>query len=494
MRASLNDLFFFNQYILDNGKVMNEKLHKEMCDFSSSYRDSAGSKNKKLLLEPRGTLKSTCVTIAYPLQLMLKYPDVRILIDSEKLTNSKQFLSSIKGHVETNQKYRDLSKYLYGRYPNPTTNKEEKWTSSEVVSAIRQNKAIKEPTISCGGVDVVKVGMHYDVIIVDDPVSDNNTGTREQIEKVIQHYKLLLSLLEPNGKLIIIGTRWDFGDLYGYIIDNQAKFFDILIRKARQSDGTLLFPERLSEKFLEEQKESQGSYIFSCQYQNEPIPREDATFKWSEYREWIGDYSDGKLHVMSQRKYTGESTSIEEFSGKVKMVNVFMTIDPAISQAITADYTAIVVCAVDLENHIYVLDYVNERLSGQKFWDEIFRMYQKYNPKRWGIEVNAFQKSLSINLQEEMKRRGLFISRPDELKSFGDKETRIRSLQPRYEVGALIVKKGMDNLKYQLVNFPRTTHDDLIDALSYILQIAYPKQRKEGIKREYKPLYSSTGY
>ncbi|MCR4260723.1 MAG: hypothetical protein NUV96_00030, partial [Candidatus Colwellbacteria bacterium] len=347
VKASLNDLFFFNQYILDNGKVMNEVLHREMCDFASSYRDSKGSKNKKLLLEPRGTLKSTCVTVAYPLQLMLKYPDIRILIDSEKSTISKNFLASIKGHIETNPKFRDLSKYLYGKYPNPNTNKEEKWTSTEIVSAIRQNKSIKEPTISCGGVDVVKVGMHYDIIIVDDPVSDNNTGTREQIEKVIQHYKLLLSLLEPNGKLIIIGTRWDFGDLYGYIIDNHAKYFDILIRKAVLSDGSLLYPERLSHAFLEEQKESQGSYIFSCQYLNEPIPREDATFRWDHFREWIGSYENDKLQISSQRKYTGESTSVEEEGMKTKLVNIFMTVDPAISQSTTADFTAIVVCGVD---------------------------------------------------------------------------------------------------------------------------------------------------
>jgi len=495
VKASLNDLYFFNQYILGNGTVMNPELHGEMCDFATSFREWKGTKNKKLILEPRGTLKSTCVTIALPLQLILRQPDVRVLIDSEKLTNSKNFLTSIKGHIETNKKYRDLSKYLYGRYPNPGSKKEEKWSATEITSALRTNKSLKESTISCGGVDVVKVGSHYNVIIMDDPVSDNNTGTREQINKVIQHYKQSLSLLEPNGILIIIGTRWDFGDLYGYLINEHSKFFDILVRRAIKADGSLLYPERLGREFLEEQKVSQGAYMFSCQYFNEPVPRDDATFRWDSYREWEGDFVDNKLNIKETRRYTGESTSVVEEVPITKLVNVFMTVDPAISESERADYTAIVVTGIDKENKIYVLDYVNQRLSGQRFWDEIFRMYLKYNPKRWGLEEASFQKQLRINLKEEMRRRNVFISQPDELKPLGDKESRIRGLQPRYEAGSLIVKKGMDDLKYQMINFPRTTYDDVIDALAYTLQVGYHKRTKSGgTKKPYNPLYESTGY
>jgi phage terminase large subunit-like protein len=114
---------------------------------------------------------------------------------------------------------------------------------------------------------------------------------------------------------------------------------------------------------------------------------------------------------------------------------------------------------------------------------------------RWGMEEVAFQKQLRVNLNDEMSRRNLFIPRPDELKPLGDKESRIRLLQPRYEAGALIVKKGMDELKYQMINFPRTTFDDILDALAYTLQVGYKKRIKhEGLKAQFQPLYESTGY
>jgi predicted phage terminase large subunit-like protein len=470
---------------------MNEKLHREMCDFVSSYRDWVGSKNKKLILEPRGSLKSTCVTIAYPLQLILKYPNIRILIDSEKLNNSKAFLSSIKGHIESNEKYRQLSEVLYGKTPQPSD--EEKWTASEIVSSLRTDRSIKEPTISCGGVDVVKVGMHYDYIFVDDPVSDNNSATREQIEKVINHYRYLLSLLEPNGKLIIIGTRYDFGDLYGYVIENAGQHFDILIRKAIQSDGTLLYPERLTKEFLEEQRISQGSWIFSNQYQNEPLPREDAPFSWINYHEWTGEYSNGQIMPKELRKYKSEFGYDELEKESTILVNVFMTIDPAVSEAATADYTAIVVCGVDNKNRLFVLDYVNEHIAGKKFWDKIFDMYEKYQPRRFGVETTAFQKSLNYSMKDEMRRRNVFFIF-DELKSDENKQRRVLTLQPRYEAGMIFIKKGMEDLRYQLTNFPRTTHDDLIDALAYQMQLIFPKrENKEHIKK-HNYRFSITGY
>jgi hypothetical protein len=64
---------------------------------------------------------------------------------------------------------------------------------------------------------VTKNGMHYDLIIMDDLHSELNTANKEQIEKVVQHYKLAFSLLDPGQPLIVIGTRWDYNDVYQYI-------------------------------------------------------------------------------------------------------------------------------------------------------------------------------------------------------------------------------------------------------------------------------------
>jgi len=60
-------------------------------------------------------------------------------------------------------------------------------------------------------------------MINDDLVNWENSRTPEQLNKVVDWWKLARSLLSPDGIEIIIGTRWDFDDLYGHIIGNFIK-------------------------------------------------------------------------------------------------------------------------------------------------------------------------------------------------------------------------------------------------------------------------------
>ena len=47
--------------------------------------------NKILALMPRGTLKSTVITVAFSIQFSLNFPDGRVLIGSETFTKAKAF-------------------------------------------------------------------------------------------------------------------------------------------------------------------------------------------------------------------------------------------------------------------------------------------------------------------------------------------------------------------------------------------------------------------
>ena len=47
-------------------------------------------------------------------------------------------------------------------------------------------------------------------------------------------------------------------------------------------------------------------------------------------------------------------------------------------------------------------------------------------------------------------------------------------MQPRYVVGKVFHKKWMTDLEVELLQFPKSPHDDLADALAYLPQIAFP--------------------
>jgi hypothetical protein len=53
----------------------------------------------------------------------------------------------------------------------------------------------------------------------------------------------------------------------------------ICYKRAIQDDGSLLFPERLSQEFLDNARRTMGAYSFFNQYQNEILPDGQQVFK-----------------------------------------------------------------------------------------------------------------------------------------------------------------------------------------------------------------------
>jgi len=59
------------------------------------------------------------------------------------------------------------------------------------------------------------------LIIADDLSSYDNCKTPEHAQKVIDHYRLYTSLLDPGGEIVVIGTRYSEIDIIGFIIENE---------------------------------------------------------------------------------------------------------------------------------------------------------------------------------------------------------------------------------------------------------------------------------
>lgn len=165
--------------------------------------------SRKLIVLPRGSLKSSIACVAYPIWLLLKNPNERICIDSEVYENSSKFLREIRVLLE-----KPILKALYGSFRGPV------WTDSEL--QINQRTIPKpQASITAMGVTTSRVGQHYSTVICDDLNSDKNSFTIEQREKVINHYKMMTSILDPGGKLILIGTRYHELDVIGHVIKNE---------------------------------------------------------------------------------------------------------------------------------------------------------------------------------------------------------------------------------------------------------------------------------
>jgi predicted phage terminase large subunit-like protein len=468
------DLYYLCKTVLGYSK-MEPHVHQELCDYTTSILpghpgepespDFDPGKNLLLLLMPRGTFKSSVVTIGFTLQFLLNEPNARILIDSETFGKSKAFLREVIDHLVNNDKYREVFKAIHGTYPFTTKSQMKLWTDSEVILPCR-NVPKKEPTISCAGIDVTKNGMHYDLIICDDLHSEKNVTNKEQILQVIDHYKLAFSLLDPGKPMIVIGTRWDYNDLYQHIIDFEQEDFNILKKSAYNDDGSLFFPEVLNEKELDKIRRRQGIGIFSKQYLNEPVSDENATFKRDD---------------IVRKKW-------EEVKGKP--MNWYLSGDPSYfdprGTTSYSDFATLVLVGMDWQRNLYVRHLIRKKMSYSEFIDEIFRIYidRKFEDirKKMKILIEVIgTKSLSYELHNEQQRRNTWLP-VTEIKSRAQgKEERIRGLAPFYEYGHIFHIQEcpqIEELEYELLHFPSGRHDDIIDALASVLDVASPPTNK----------------
>ena len=439
----LEDLFFFNKYIIEQGedrrKFIVPHVHGEWAEWFAK-----SEKRIQCILVPRSCFKSTFFTVGWCLQLIAKDPSIRILIANATLDNAQKFLGEIGSHIKDNPEY----KQLYGEM----FDKDLRWNENEIVVKGRRT-GVREPTISVAGVGGNLVSRHFDVIIGDDLVNAENSSTRFQAEKVIDWWKRSLSLLEPDGKMLLIGTRWSYYELYSYLIEHMKDEVDFYIKGAHNSDGSLYFPERFSEPKLRELRKLHGSYIYSCFYNNDPIDEEEAIIKKSQ----IKYYDKAPLGL-----------------------NVFSACDPAISQGGQADSSAFLTVGVASNGDWYVLEAQQEKSTVAGMVERLFLQNNHWKPLTSCIEVIGQAQGLLSPIHDEEERRHIYLPLV-EIKALPQvtKEMRIRSiLQPRFERGSVYIKEDMTELEEQLIKFPRAKKDDLIDALSMIEGIAYEPQTK----------------
>jgi hypothetical protein len=166
---------------------------------------------RKLIVMPRGTFKSSIGVVAYSVWLLLRNPNLRILIDSEKYANSKNWIKQIRTIFE-----KPLMMDLFGDLRGIP------WGEGEITLANRTAN-VREPSVVASGIEANKTGAHFDTIIADDLNTDKNSATPEGCQKVLDHYRLNISILEPEGTLVVIGTRYSALDVIGYILENEIE-------------------------------------------------------------------------------------------------------------------------------------------------------------------------------------------------------------------------------------------------------------------------------
>lgn len=432
-------------------------MHLRMMQYQFQHPDN-------LQLVFRGAGKSSVCTITKALHILAKCPNIRILIASKTSTQAEAFLKEIKGHLETNDRYKEL----FGVYYDPR--KVNKWDSREI-EVLPRTRVAKEATITCVGVEGMIVGKHYEVILSDDLVDEDNTRTQLQRNKTkTWYYQSLDPTLEPpskdfphSGEHHRLGTRYHYDDLYGHLIENELKTHHNII-PALSPEGRSPWPEKFPPEWFAAKRKKSGLIIFNAQYQCDTEAMKGEVFQYDDCQR-IAD---------------------SEFPAQADL-QIFMGVDLAISEKSTADMFAIVVIGVDKARNYYVLDFFEGQMRFLKQTAKILEMYQKWDPIRVGIETNAYQESQK-QILEDAEELGLVdeenaggppirIKRIDQDK---DKMTRAWKLSALFENKRVFFRNGGNHhhLINHLVLFPNHRYKDLFDALDNAVRVSKVKGKR----------------
>ena len=406
-------------------------------------------------------------------------------------------LDYIKYHLEYNDKFL----YYFGNL------KGKKWTEDDI-ELKNGCKLISKSNLSGirGG---AKLHKRYDLIVLDDFEDENNTVTPESRAKISNLVTaVVFPALEPGtGRLRINGTPVHFDSFIQNILvgHDQAKkrgekfSWKVVTYKAIMPDGTPLWPSWFGEKEMARKKkfysDSGQPQKFYQEYMMEVQSAEDAIFTRDHIKYWEGSFR--------HDEETGVSYVIN--NGEEIPVNVFAGVDPATdSTRRDTDYSVILFVGVDVNNNVYVLDYLRKRSipvlgipgeSKKGIVDYIFDYNKIYHPSLYTIEDTTMSKPVFQALVSEMRRRNDFsvkysAEKPGTRMSKRDRIQEI--LAQRFSIKSVHLQKDHYELEHEVLIFgPRMGHDDTIDALAYACKYAHPpksmKKKKSGDWYKHKP-------
>ena len=308
-----------------------------------------------------------------------------------------------------------------------------------------QIKLVNGATISLKGADRPETmrGVSLKFLVMDE-YADMKPDVFEQI--------LRPALADQKGCAMFIGTpmgRNHFYELYKY-----AELEDDETYKAwhyTSYDNPLLDPDE-----IDIAKRSMSSYAFRQEFMASFEARGSEMFK----EDWVS--------------FDDEEPEIGDYYIAVDLAG-FEEVNKKRTKNSKLDETAIAVVKVNphgwfVDNIIYGRWTLDETAS------KIFQAVRDYRPISVGIERGIAKQAVMSPLIDLQKKYGTFF-RVEELTHGNKKKTdRVMwALQGRFENGQVTLNKGEWNSRFldQLFQFPDPlTHDDLVDALAYIDQLA----------------------
>lgn len=452
LRLILRSLFAKPENISLFGWFINRKyfplespaFHKEMLLLAADTNI-----HRLGIVAPRGHAKSTILDYVFPMWSACYRLNSFTVIVSDTYTQAEEFVNALRDEFESNP----IIKWLYGDM------KTDEWKSGEFVLANGTKFIAKGSGMKLRGIR--HRFTRPDLMIFDDIENDENIQSADQRAKLYRWFKnAAIPSLSRDGRVILIGTILHFDSLVNKIVMRKSGEFEAWTKRAyyaiTEVDGEqrALWEEHRSLAKLIAMRDDPadedyiGSITFAQEYMHKPFNEEDAIVR----PDWIQE--------------------IEPAMIPQKLARV-MTLDPAASERAAADPSAIVIADLGVDGNVYVRQIGNSRMSPKKTAARMKDWNEMFVPNRVGVENGA----LGLVFRDLLAGLPVVGLKPD-----ADKVRRLISVSRFFEGGQVFIEKGIKNaeaLRTQLIEFPKSEHDDMVDALVYAIRMLKVDYRQD---------------
>lgn len=424
----------------------------------------AAGKIKRLVINmPPRSLKSICVSVAWPAWLLSRNPQTRIMAASYSSA------LSLKHSVDTRLVLG--SGWYKNIFPETEISPDEK----EKAKFVTTQRGFRFAT-SVGG---TATGEGADFLIVDDPHNPLQAASFVQRQHAIDWFDQTFSTRLNNkkrGAIVVVMQRLHVDDLSTHLLkkggwehlclpavfENNAEYEYGKIRKIAVA-GEFLHRGREAETEIARAKNDLGSYGFAAQYQQNPVPVKGGMVE----RGWIRRFglSEG---LGARGDGLGEEIVKESsFPYTLALSSSPLTIqswDTAIKSGNGNDYSVCTTWAVADEGY-YLIDVVALKLEYPALKRMCAELAEKFRPSAILIEDKASGQSL---LQDMRATKLPVIA----INPNADKITRFARVTPLFEAGKIFLPhraSWLADYEMQLFGFPNAAHDDMIDSTSQFL-------------------------
>jgi phage terminase large subunit-like protein len=421
------DLYFLGREVLKKDFV--ETPHKAMCDFYvkkdpsfktfKEFAQQYTGPHDRMQLVPRETYKSS-IKVVDNVQWIINFKEIRILTVTAENDLAEAFINQltnyfvVRGKAERNPE----TNLLEGG--NPTVFQElfpehcvteSEGIQGEFTTPARRplppNLVEKETTAGTISMQGTSSGWHSDVTDFDDPISDRNSETGNQLEKLRNRISMINELVMNYGFTNYVATRYDPSDPYGVI----AESHDIRDLYGDFEADDLLYMCRPC-LWLKGEKYKQPNY-------DQGFPTEESVDLFfpegSPYKALKKKFKNRKIFFSQQLNDPQRSASVEftdellracliDHSALPRTGLIFASWDLAVTAKRNSDESCGIVGLIDDQRRWWIIDIVKGRFNFSERCHQVVKTIGIHHPRRTCIEdEHGTQDNLSGPLDRAAK-------------------------------------------------------------------------------------------